>query len=96
MPSSDRITPVPMRRVALVAPQPTLRALLVRVAAAGVVEVETPARTGGAARSGHPRPAAAGCGWGGGGRWRSRSPTCTGSRRAAAPTSSPARRRWST
>ena len=43
MPSSDRIAPVPMRRVALVAPHPTLRALLVRVAAAGVVEVETPA-----------------------------------------------------
>src|SRR5689334_19292952 len=43
MPSSDRITPVAMRRVALVAPQPALRALLVQVAAAGVVEVETPA-----------------------------------------------------
>jgi V/A-type H+-transporting ATPase subunit I len=41
MPSSDRLGPVAMRRIALVAPRPALRALLVHVAAAGVVEVET-------------------------------------------------------
>jgi V/A-type H+/Na+-transporting ATPase subunit I len=41
MPSSDRLGPVAMRRIALVAPRPALRALLVHVAAAGVVEVES-------------------------------------------------------
>ena len=45
MPSSDRLGPVAMRRIALVAPRPTLRAVLVHVAAAGVVEVETAAVT---------------------------------------------------
>jgi V/A-type H+-transporting ATPase subunit I len=42
MSSSDRITPVTMRRVALVAPTVALRDLLVRVADAGVVEVDVP------------------------------------------------------
>ena len=62
MPSSDRLGPVAMRRIALVAPRPALRALLVHVAAAGVVEVETAAATDGPPGPGDPRPAAAGHG----------------------------------
>ncbi len=42
MPSSDRITTVPMHRVALVAPTTSLRDLLVQVADAGVVEIDAP------------------------------------------------------
>ena len=55
MPSSDRLGPVAMRRIALVAPRPTLRALLVQVAAAGVVEVETAAVTDAPGRTRGPR-----------------------------------------
>ena len=53
----EGITPVPMSRVAIVAPQRTLRELLVRVADAGVVEFE-PRPTGRSARCGQPRAAA--------------------------------------
>ena len=63
MPSSDRLGPVAMRRIALVAPRPTLRAVLVQVAAAGVVEVETAAVTDAPARTARPAPCS---GWAGG------------------------------
>ncbi len=42
MPWADRVGPLPMQRVALVAPAPALRDMLVRVAAAGVVDIDLP------------------------------------------------------
>jgi V/A-type H+-transporting ATPase subunit I len=48
MPWSDRLTPVTMQRIALVAPQAVLRDTLVRVADAGTVEVELPEVAAGA------------------------------------------------
>ena len=77
MPSSDRLGPVAMRRIALVAPRPTLRAVLVQVAAAGVVEVETAAVTDAPVETGGPRPAAAGRG-GSGAALIAEGPTWTG------------------
>jgi V/A-type H+-transporting ATPase subunit I len=64
----ERLQPVPMQRVALVAPAEVLRAMLVRVAGAGTVELDEPAvrdqqqgtATGGA-RAGPPTAAAVLC-----------------------------------
>jgi V/A-type H+/Na+-transporting ATPase subunit I len=47
MPWRERLQPVPMQRVALVAPVEALRAVLVRVAGAGSVELDEPATRNG-------------------------------------------------